>query len=257
MAEDERSFDQVDLTGASFRKVQLNGARFQMVDLSGAILRDLSLSGVSIDGAELDGLRIDGVEIAPLVEAELVRRQPARALRRATDPAGLQQAWAAIQDAWAPAYQRAAALPDGSVEVSVAGEWSFAETLRHLAFATDAWLGAARGDEHPFHPWGKPFTEVAEFVDSVDALGVDFDATPSYTDVLELRRQRVGQVRDYLAEVTPEELAVEVVGPPWEHGAKLSRLRCLWVILNEELEHLRFAERDLDLIEGGSPLVGA
>jgi hypothetical protein len=26
------------------------------------------------------------------------------------------------------------------------GEWSFAQTLRHLALATDAWLG--RGDEH-------------------------------------------------------------------------------------------------------------
>ena len=35
------------------------------------------------------------------------------------------------------------ALTPGSVDVSVAGEWSFAQTLRHLILATDLWLGSA------------------------------------------------------------------------------------------------------------------
>ena len=34
-----------------------------------------------------------------------------------------------------------AGLPPDTVDVSVAGEWSFAQTLRHLVLATDMWLG--------------------------------------------------------------------------------------------------------------------
>lgn len=246
-------FEHVDLTGARFRKVQLIGARFRMVDLSGAVMRDISLAGATIDGSELDGLRIDGVEVAPLVEAELNRRYPGRALRRATDPAGFQAAWAAIGDSWSAAYDRAAALPAGSVDVSVEDEWSFAQTLRHLVFATDGWLGAVLGEAR-FHPWGVPFSELAEFIDGpVTGLGVDPDATPSYPEVLELRTDRVARVRDFLAEVTPERLAEEVEGPPWEGGEKLSVQRCLRVILNEECEHLRFAERDLNAIAATVP----
>jgi hypothetical protein len=94
---------------------------------------------------------------------------------------------------------------------------------------------------------------VAEFVDSVDELGVDFDAAPSYGEVLAVRQERVARVRQYLAGVTEPELAVEVTGPPWEHGRTLSRLRCLWVILNEELEHLRFAQRDLAVLDSAGP----
>ena len=252
-----REFAELDLTGARFRKVRLNGARFQMVDLSGAMLRDLSLSGATIDGAELDGLRIDGVEVAPLIEAELVRREPARAMRRATDPAGLRAAWVAIQQSWQVSYKRVAAMPAGTVDRSVAEEWTYAQTLRHLVFATDAWLGAIQGTERPFHPWGMPFSEVAEFAGPPAAFGIDEAATPSYAEVLDLRADRVARVTEYLAGVTAEQLAEECEGPAWEHGERLSVLRCLWVILNEELEHLRFAQRDLDLIEADSPLVAS
>jgi hypothetical protein len=225
-----REFDGVDLTGARFRKVPLNEARFRMVDLSGVVMRDVSLEGAAIDG-EIDGLRINGVDVAPLVEAELTRRFPVRALRRAPDPPGLRASWLAVED-----------------------EWSYVQTLRHLVFATDAWLGAVRGDEHPFHPWGLAFTEVGEFVEDTDRLGLDPDARPSYAEVLELRADRAARVREFLEDVTPERLAEECVGPLWEHGERLSVLRCLWVIVNEECEHLRFAERDLDLIEAGAPV---
>jgi hypothetical protein len=46
-------------------------------------------------------------------------------------------------------------MPDGTVEASVAGEWSLAETLRHLVLATDLWVGqAVLRAERPFHPLG-------------------------------------------------------------------------------------------------------
>jgi hypothetical protein len=249
-------FVHADLTGARFRKVHLNDARFRMVDLSGAVMRDVSLSGAAIDG-EIDGLRINGVEVAPLIEAELTRREPARALRGASDPAGLRAAWTALQHSWAASYDRVADLPAGTVDVSVEDEWSFAQTLRHLVFVTDGWLGAILADDRPFHPWGMPFTDLPEFVDRPADLGIDMDATPSYAEVLDLRADRVARVRDFLTGVTPERLSEECEGPVWHGGQRLSVLRCLRVILNEECEHHRFAERDLDLVEAASPSVAA
>ncbi len=45
------------------------------------------------------------------------------------------------------------AEPAGTVDVSVDGEWSFAQTLRHLVLATDMWLGrAVLQIEKSFHP---------------------------------------------------------------------------------------------------------
>ncbi len=245
-----------DLTGARFLKTQLKDARFRMCDLSGVLIRDASLSNVAIDGCEMDGLLINGVEVAPLIEAELTRRDPVRALRRATDPAGLQAGWAALEQSWTALHNRVAGLPAGTVDISVAQEWSFAETLRHMVFVIDAWLGAIHGDGRPFHRWGIPFTDLPEFIDRSPAdLGIDLDARPSYAEVLDLRADRVARVRQFLAEVSPERLTQDVEGPIWEGGESLSVLRCVWVILNEECEHLRFARRDLDLIEGRSPLV--
>ena len=55
-------------------------------------------------------------------------------------------------------------------------------------------------------------------------------------------------VRDYLATVTPETLAMETSAPegaPWPPPGPRSVLRRLHVILNEEWWHHRFARRDM------------
>jgi hypothetical protein len=247
------AFDHADLTGARFRKTHLDDARFRMVDFSGADLRDVSLAGASVWGSEIEGLRVDGVEIAPLVAAELDRRYPERAWRDATDPAGLRSAWAAIQHAWARTCERVAAMPAGTADVPVDDEWSFTQTLRHLVFATDGWLGAVRGEDRPFHPWGLPFSEMEEFAGPPAELGIDPAAVPSYDEVLALRADRVARVAEFLDGVTPEVLAEEVVGPVWNGGRRFSVFRCLRVIFNEECEHRRFAERDLDAIAATQP----
>lgn len=219
-----------------------------MVDASNAVLRDVDLSGTSIDGAEIDGLSINGVEVAPLIEEQLVRRQPARALRQSSDPADLREAWRLIEEAWNRTYTRVAGTPaitDGSVE----DEWSLTETLRHLVFATDTWLGAALGNQPRYHPWGLPFSDYEEFVPGgAKTLGLDISASPSYAEVLRIRQDRVAMVRAFVTDATPEQLAQEVAGPPWMEGEPVSLLRCLRVVLNEEIEHHRFVERDLDLL---------
>jgi hypothetical protein len=136
-------------------------------------------------------------------------------------------------------------MPPGTVDVSVDGEWSFAQTLRHLVLATDTWLGRAILEiEQPFHPLG--LTGAGAEEDGFD-MSVFTTATPSYTEVLEARADRVAMVREFLATVTPDELAAARKNP---HAPAYPEtvLSCVHVILEEEWEHHRYAVRDLDTI---------
>lgn len=215
------------------------------------MLRDIDLTGTSIDGARVDGLSINGVDVAELIEAELVRREPARALRGAVDPPRLRNAWALLNESWAGTYAIVAGDP-AIADESVDGEWTFTQTLRHLVCATDIWLGGMIGNTPRCHAWGLPFSDFAEYVPGgADALGLDLAATPSYPEVLEVRRGRVADVRAFLADVTPERMSELVEGPPWMGGGTTTVLRCVHVVLNDEIEHHRFARRDLDILTTG------
>ena len=229
----------------------MRGARFVRSDLSGAVMRAVGLAGADIDTPDLRWieLRVNGVDVVPLVEAELDRRFPGRELRRATDPAGLREAWAALERTWATTLDRVAAMPPGTIDVSVDGEWTFAQTLRHLILATNAWLhGAIQRVAQPFHPIGQPFAEYES--DGFDMSIFMVDA-PSFEEVLDVRAAHVAMVRDFIAAATPARLA-EPCSNPWAPAHELSVLTCLHVILNEEWEHHRFAVRDLDAISAES-----
>lgn len=232
-----------------FVDVDLSGVRFVRSSLRGAVMRGVDIDGADIDAPWLlDGesvLLVNGVDVAPLVEAELNRRFPGRGQRRADDPEGLRSAWAVLEDAWAVALARAAALPPGWVDRSVDGEWSFSQTLRHLVMATDTWLlGAVQGVEQPYHPLGQPNAEFA--ADGHDAT-IFASGTPPYAEVLAVRTERVGMVREYLARVTPEDLEAPRANP-WDPSHPETVRSCLHVILDEEWEHLRYALRDLDAL---------
>jgi len=241
-----------ELREAEFVGTDLSGARFVGANLSGVVMRGVDVQGAGIDAPWLleeggGSLLVNGVNVAPVVEAELNRRFPGRAGRRAGDPQGLRAAWAALERAWAAALDRVAAMPAGTVDVPVGGEWSFAQTLRHLVLATDAWLGrAVLGSEHPFHPIGLAYTGAAE--DGLD-MSIFTTVTPPYDEVLEARAGRVAMVRDFLAGVTPGELATARPNPWGEPEYPQTTLSCLHVILEEEWEHLRYAARDLDAIK--------
>jgi hypothetical protein len=141
-------------------------------------------------------------------------------------------------------------MPPGTQEVSVEDEWSFAQTLRHLVLATDAWLGwAILRREHPFHRLGVLFSEAAG---RAAEFGIEAEATPSYAEVLDARAGRVAMVRDYLGAVTREELAATRANP-WGGEWEPSVLDCLRVIFEEEWHHHRYAVRDLDAIDARRP----
>ena len=97
-------------------------------------------------------------------------------------------------------------MPEGTVDVSVGGEWSFAQTLRHLVMATDVWLRRTILEvEQPYHPLGLPYDGFA--LDGHDTSVFDTD-DPTWDDVLEARAGRVAMVTDLLAGVTDADLAV-------------------------------------------------
>jgi hypothetical protein len=235
-----------DLQAAEFTDVSLSGARFIRCDLSGVVLRGAEVSGADIDAPWLlsgdNVLLVNGVNVAPFVDAELNRRFPGRELRRAEDPDTLRTAWAALERAWADTVEQVAAMPAETVDLSVDGEWSFAQTLRHLIMATDVWLGrAVLGLEQPFHPVGQPNVE---FESDGGDLSVFATTKPTYDEVLAVRAEHVAQVRDYLATLTPDELGAARQNP-WSAQYPETVRSCLHTILEEEWEHLRYATRDL------------
>ena len=241
-----------DLQGAEFVDVNLRGARFVGADLSGVVMRGVEVAGMDIDAPWLPHggfLRVNGVDVLPLVEAELDRRFPGRADRRAADPDGLRAAWDMLERTWAVTLERVAAMPADAVDVSVGGEWSFAQTLRHLVLATDMWLGRAILElDQPFHPLG--LTDAGTEDDGFD-MSVFTTIAPSYAEVLEVRAGRLAMVRDFLATVTAAELAATRRNPHQPEFPETTR-SCLHVILEEEWEHHRYAVRDLDAIEARS-----
>jgi hypothetical protein len=241
-------FERVDLSGSEFWATDLAGSRFRGVDLTGTVMRGVELGNVDISG-EIMNVTINGVDIGPLIEAELNRRYPDRAKMRPTDPAGFREAWDILERLWDQTVARARRLPPGLLHESVDGEWSFIETLRHLVFATDAWVRRAiQGDPSPWDPLGLPWDE------GQDTPGVprDRSARPSLETVLALRRDRMSTVRQVVEGLTDASLAGHtdpVEGPGWPRPRSYPVKTCLLVVLNEEWEHRLYAERDLGALE--------
>jgi uncharacterized damage-inducible protein DinB len=242
-------FERVDLSRAEFHAVDLSRARLRGVDLSGVVMRGVELVDASIDGY-IRNLVVNGVAVAPLVQAELDRRDPERVKMRPTDPAGFREAWDIIERRWDDTVTRARTLSADQLHESVDGEWSFIETLRHLVFATDAWVRrAVLGDPAPWDPLDLPWDEMPE----TPGIPRDRAARPSLEEVLALRHDRMATVREVVAGLTEESLAAHTVpvdGPGWPPSQSFPVRECLVIVLDEEWHHRQYAERDLDALAG-------
>ena len=193
---EERRFPQ----GSRVDDLDLSGVHLHGTNLEGARLTETYLMDADISG-DIEGLRLNGVEIEPLVRAELDRLYPDRVKLRASDVAGLREAWSMVERLWAATTERALRLPGAVQRERVGGEWSIVETLRHLVFATDCWLfRAIRLEPSPYHPWGLPWSGAGpEFT---HAVGVDTSASPSLEEVLPVRRHHQQAVRETLENLT-------------------------------------------------------
>jgi DinB superfamily/Pentapeptide repeats (8 copies) len=251
-----------DLTGSRFEDVYLTGARFHDVDLTDASFRLVDLTRVKIRGAALinvdvsgmiENLQVNGVDVVPLVEAELNRRYPDRAQMRPADADGFRAAWDILERLWRQTVERARGLDPDLLHEQVDGEWSFIETLRHLAFATDAWVSRAiLGDPSPYDPLDLPHDEMPD----IPGVPRDRTARPSLDEVLALRAGRMATVRRVLSALTDEQLAgmtEPVTEPGYPESESFPVRRCLNAIINEEWEHRLYAERDFDALAQGQP----
>jgi uncharacterized protein YjbI with pentapeptide repeats len=240
-------FHRVDLTGASFDHVDLTGARLYEVNLSGATMRGALLRDVEISG-DLDGMRVNGVDVGPLIETELDRRHPERAKLRPTDVAGFHEAWDVIERLWGETVGRAEQLDPALLHERVDGEWSFIETLRHLVFATDAWVRRAiLGHPSPWDPLDLPWDEMPD----IAGIPRDRDALPSLDEVLALRTDRMETVRRFVADLTDDRLdgtTEPVPEPGWPPAESFPVREVLAIVINEEWWHRQFAERDLAVL---------
>jgi hypothetical protein len=250
-------FREQDLTGARFERVSLRGATLHSVDLSGARVRGAMFNGARMRGvelvdvqisAELQNVVVNGVDIAPLVDAELNRRMPERAMMRPDDADGFRAAWAVLERLWEGTVARARTFPDAALHRGVDDEWSFVQTLRHLNFASAAWVGRMiLGNASPWHPLDLPWDEAPGW----DGIPWDRGAQPPLDEVLTVRRERQAMVRHVMESLTGEQLAAEVTRtePGWPSMENFPVKECLRIVLNEEWEHRLYAERDLTVLE--------
>ena len=238
-----------DWSHSRFEEVDFSQSRFHNVYFVDTVIRGAWLQHVEIDGY-IDDVTVNGVDVGPLIEAELDRRDPDRRLVRPTDADGFRVAWDVVVRRWDAAIHRARALPEDLLHERVDGEWSFIETLRHLVFATDAWvLRALLGHPTPYHPLGLRHSEMPA---DTPAVPHDPDARPSLDEILAVRTDRMAAVADVLDELTNERLeqmTQPVLEPGYPESESYPMRRCLGAVVNEEWLHREFAERDLAVLE--------
>ena len=242
---------------------QFRGARIHQCDLAGLQIRDCEVSGLKVVdcyggvvylGGDFERVVVNDVDVTGYVEAELDRQHPARRwAREATSPDDYRAAWDAIEMLWAGTLDRARLLPEAKLQERVDDEWSFVETQRHLLFASDAWLGNAVLEEHaPYHPLGVPAGGMP--ADQAARLGLTLDATATLDEVLAPRQRRMATMRRVVDALTMAELdrtCGRKPADPYPDQGYVVR-RCLKVVLKEEVEHHRYAVRDLAVLESQS-----
>jgi hypothetical protein len=236
--------------GARFDVADLRGARFTDCDMTGVTIRDCWLKNVSISGY-LSNVTVNGVDVTDFVSAELDRRHLERVqFREGEDADDVRAIWDTIERLWAQALERAGRLPAAALAEQVNEEWSFEQTLRHLVFITDAWASRTVLDEPmPYHPLGLrqswyPDADAA-------ALGIDLTAEPSYTEILAARAGRMAVMRSIVADLTDDGLGrlCQRSPAPGYPDEERTVIDCISVVMNEEIEHYRFAIRDLAVLE--------
>ena len=138
---------------------------------------------------------------------------------------------------------RASALSEQQRRQRVDDEWSTVESLQHVAFVIDLWLGKViKGEDDPFHPIGLPPHFVPR---AFPGSSIDADADPTFDEACEVLRGRLTTLADYCGDVTGDELA----RPIGTHAETVAG--GLGVIFDELTFHNGFMNRDLDAIESG------
>jgi hypothetical protein len=241
-----------DLAGVQVSDSTFNGASFRDSDMRGVTIRASWVEGMHVDGphGEVQQVFVNGIDVSPYVTSELDRLFPERvAVRSVSTVADRVTVWAQLVELWDETIERGSAVRD----VSVGGEWSLHDTIRHLVFADDCWTGQMLLGGQPFHPWGLPNTDYPADRVSAD-LGIDLSVDVPFDELVSLHRERRGRFGELLAGLRDADLESARTGTPapaW--GEETHTVAdCVDTLLREHSEHRRFVERDLASLSVGA-----
>lgn len=233
-------FEDQDLTDAVFWGVDLSRATFRDVDFTGVRTHHVFLTDVELDGF-IDRLVVNGVDVTDFVNGR-DPWQPLRGMLLPSKAADVATAWAAMSAAWSETIEYAMAAAPDRLDESVDGEWSFIETLRHLAFVTDKWILGPLADAS-WRAIGLPNTGSRDF----PWPGIDLTADPTLAEVLDVRSSQGDEIATLIDGLGDDDLDRTVT--VLENGS-VTELDCWRTLLEEEFEHRRYALRDLATLVG-------
>lgn len=137
---------------------------------------------------------------------------------------------------------RASTFSEDARNRRVDDEWSTIESIRHMVFVIDIWLGKMiRRQDDPFHPIGLP----PHFLPAKpEGSSIDPQAHPGFDEACEVLMGRIGTLDAFVASLSPGELQ----RPIGTHAGTVAG--GLGVVFDELTYHAGFVNRDLDKIEG-------
>ncbi|HEY2640739.1 MAG TPA: DinB family protein, partial [Streptosporangiaceae bacterium] len=113
-----------------------------------------------------------------------------------------------------------------------------------------AWASRTVLDEPmPYHSLGLPQSWYPPA--DAAALGIDLTAQPGYDEILVARADRMAVMRRILVGLTNADLgrACQRLPAPGYPEEERAVAECIAVVMDEEIEHYRFAVRDLAVLE--------
>jgi len=237
-------FRGVDLGRAIFDDVNLHKATFKNVNLGDATIRDANLSGLAVENAAIDGLTIDGIRVDELVEAELDRRDPARARLRMSDifdPVQVKRVMERLDAVRDEFYARLQSTPAGQLNHHTGPDaWSALEHARHLLFAEDLYLNRwiLRNDR----PW-QPIGHLPPFLEDNPAFAkVGTDPTEDLETVLAAWADLHTGMRNFVDPITSDVLRRDTSDVDYGQGTIGGVLQGM---AQHDLTHIRMAEAAL------------
>jgi len=141
---------------------------------------------------------------------------------------------------------RAAGCSEGEQSRRVNDEWSTIESLQHIVFVIDVWLGrTVKGEEDPFHAIGLPPHFIPR---KLPGSSIDPEAHPTFEEACDVLRGRLATLGVFIDGLTADELARPIEG----HARTVAG--ALGVIFDEITYHAGFMNRDLDALDGAKRL---
>ena len=136
---------------------------------------------------------------------------------------------------------RASTFTEDQRHQRVDDEWSTVESLRHIVFVVDVWLGRIiKGEDDPFHPMGLPPHFAPR---KPPGSSIAPDAAPTFEEACEAVRGRLEILSAFVNALAPDELARPIEGHAKTVAGGLA------VIFDELQAHNYFMNRDLDVIQ--------